>query len=124
MDESCLFCKPIDSDVVLQNSLCYARYDGFPVSPGHLLVIPFRHEPSFFGLWPEEREAAMELVLKGKELLKERRGPDGFNVGINIGQAAGQTIWHAHIHLIPRYKGDIENPRGGVRGVIPGKQNY
>ena len=124
MDESCPFCKPIASNVVLQNSFCYARYDGFPVSPGHLLIVPFRHEASFFGLRPEEREAGMELVLRGKELLEVQRRPDGFNIGINIGQAAGQTIWHAHVHLIPRYRGDIDNPRGGVRGVIPEKRTY
>ena len=112
------------SDVVLQNSFCYARYDRFPVSPGHLLIVPFRHEASFFGLGLEEREAAMELVLRGKELIEEQRRPDGFNVGINIGLAAGQTVWHAHVHLIPRFTGDIDNPRGGVRGVIPAKRTY
>ena len=92
MNESCPFCKPKGSDIVLHNSHCYARYDGFPVSPGHLLIVPFRHEASFFALRPEEREAGMELLDRGKELLEEERRPDGFNVGINIGQAAGQTV--------------------------------
>jgi diadenosine tetraphosphate (Ap4A) HIT family hydrolase len=124
MDQSCPFCKPKGSDIVLQNTHCYARYDGFPVSPGHLLIVPFRHEPNFFALQPEERAAGMELLHRGKELLEEQRRPDGFNVGINIGQAAGQTVWHAHVHLIPRYKGDIDNPRGGVRGVIPKNRIY
>jgi diadenosine tetraphosphate (Ap4A) HIT family hydrolase len=109
---------------VLRNELCYARWDRYPVNPGHLLIIPFRHVADYFNLTSQEDEAVRSLLTLGRKLLVERHTPNGFNVGVNIGEAGGQTVWHVHVHLIPRYKGDIDNPRGGVRGVIPGKRIY
>ena len=101
-----------------------AFYDGFPVSPGHALIIPRRHVASYFDLTRQEREAMTQMMLDVKLKLDERFHPDGYNVGINVGEYAGQSVFHCHMHLIPRYKGDVSNPKGGVRGVIPGKQLY
>jgi diadenosine tetraphosphate (Ap4A) HIT family hydrolase len=124
MEMRCPFCQPAETDKVLQNELCYARYDRYPVSKGHLLIIPFRHVADFFALTEEEVEAALELVQEAKVKADAELRPDGYNVGINVGQAAGQTVMHVHIHLIPRYAGDMERPEGGVRGVIPEKRMY
>ncbi|HQK56060.1 MAG TPA: HIT family protein [Methanolinea sp.] len=121
---NCLFCNPNDEDIILKNLHGYARYDGYPVSPGHLLIIPFRHVSSLFELSDEEVGGLWSLVKEGRTSLNENFHPDGFNVGVNVGEAAGQTVFHVHIHLIPRYHGDVENPKGGVRGVIPGKMGY
>ena len=118
----CPFCRP--DEAVLANSLAYARLDKFPVTPGHLLIIPLRHEPTFFGVNHEELKSIWALVVEAKALLDHKFQPDGYNLGVNVGQAAGQTIAHAHLHLIPRYRGDVPNPYGGVRGVIPTKQHY
>ena len=101
-----------------------AFYDGFPVSPGHALIIPKRHVASYFDLSVQEREAMTQMMLDVKQKLDDRFHPDGYNIGINVGEYAGQSIFHCHMHLIPRYKGDVENPKGGVRGVIPSKQKY
>lgn len=120
--ETCLFCG--DIPVVLENQLARAFYDKNPVSPGHLLVIPKRHVPDYFGLTSEEKHAIDDLLLLGKNLLDRTYQPDGYNIGANCGEMAGQTIFHCHIHLIPRYEGDVIDPRGGVRGVIPDKQGY
>jgi diadenosine tetraphosphate (Ap4A) HIT family hydrolase len=98
--------------------------DGFPISPGHTLIIPKRHIDSFFRIDPEERESLILLLEQAKNLLTKDLSPDGFNIGINDGAAAGQTIPHLHIHLIPRYQGDQSDPRGGVRWIIPEKANY
>jgi diadenosine tetraphosphate (Ap4A) HIT family hydrolase len=120
----CPFCNPSPDDVVVENTLAYARFDAFPVSPGHILIIPLRHFSSFFDATTEERAAIFVLVARCREIVAERYRPDGWNIGVNIGPAAGQTVPHLHIHLIPRYEGDISDPRGGVRGVIPEKQKY
>jgi diadenosine tetraphosphate (Ap4A) HIT family hydrolase len=120
--EVCPFCKT--GDTVLKNNLAYVRYDKYPVSQGHLLIIPFRHVSDYFELDNDEKSALYRLLDEGKELLIGEYQPDGFNVGINIGETAGQTIPHVHIHLIPRYKGDTNNPMGGVRGVIPEMKMY
>ncbi len=122
MSFSCPFCSP--GTPVLENAFWYARYDAFPVSPGHLLIISRRHTTSWFDLTAEEQEAMLALVRAGKSHLDITYHPDGYNIGINCGVAAGQTIPHVHLHLIPRYAGDTPFPRGGVRGVIPEKQNY
>ena len=124
MDAQCPFCSPAAEDIVFRNSLCYARYDGYPVSKGHLLIIPLRHVASFFALTEDERKAAFELVWQANAKLNSDLHPDGYNVGVNVGQAAGQTVMHAHIHLIPRHLGDMLDPRGGVRWVIPAKARY
>jgi len=119
----CLFC--IDPrGVSLQNELAYSARDSFAVSPGHTLVIPRRHVASFFELTAEEVIACMELITEERKLLDEEFNPDGYNIGVNVGAAAGQSVLHVHVHVIPRYKGDVENPQGGVRHVIPGKAHY
>ncbi|MFH2134521.1 MAG: HIT family protein [Pseudomonadota bacterium] len=119
----CLFCKD-PRGVSLQNEHAYSARDSYPTSPGHTLIIPRRHVAEFFDLTPEEVAACMNLVQQEKKLIDAEFKPDGYNVGVNIGQAAGQSIFHVHIHLIPRYKGDVEKPQGGVRHVIPSKAHY
>lgn len=118
----CPFCDA--TDPLLANELAYARFDRYPVTPGHLLILPRRHVASFFETTPEEQAALWSLLFEAKRLLDESRAPHGYNVGVNVGEVAGQTIMHVHLHLIPRYRGDVESPRGGVRGVIPSKQSY
>ncbi|NOX10109.1 MAG: HIT family protein [Gammaproteobacteria bacterium] len=120
----CIFCDPVDEKNVIQNDLCYARWSNYEVSKGHMLVVPFRHLAGYFEATDEEKAAIWALVDEGKGLIDQLHHPDGYNVGINIGEAAGQTIMHLHVHIMPRYKGDMEDPRGGVRGVIPEKQKY
>lgn len=119
----CLFCVD-PRGVSLQNELAYSARDSYAVSPGHTLVIPRRHEISFFDLTSAEVEACMELIRQERNLLDEEFNPDGYNIGVNVGPAAGQSIFHVHIHVIPRYKGDVENPQGGVRHVLPKKAHY
>jgi len=118
----CVFCTM--DKFKLENKLAYAIFDKYPVNKGHMLIIPKRHTANYFDLTIEESLAIDELLFQGKQLLDETYSPDGYNVGINCGEVAGQTIFHVHVHLIPRYKGDMEDPRGGVRGVIPGKMKY
>lgn len=122
MTGPCLFCTP--RDVTRQNPLAYATRDTYPVSPGHSLIIPFRHCPSFFDLTAEEMAACMELLIAEQRARQDELKPDGYNVGVNVGAAAGQSVFHVHIHLIPRYRGDHPDPRGGVRHVIPEKARY
>jgi diadenosine tetraphosphate (Ap4A) HIT family hydrolase len=112
------------SDPVVENALAFAVYDTWPVTEGHLLIIPKRHYPSVFEASREELEAMAELVKLGKSILDEKYKPDGYNIGVNIGTASGQTIMHVHLHLIPRFVGDVSEPLGGVRGVIPARQKY
>jgi diadenosine tetraphosphate (Ap4A) HIT family hydrolase len=108
----------------LENELAFAFYDGFPVTLGHALVVPKRHVASFFEITGEEQSALFDLVGRVRELLLAERAPDAFNIGINDGVAAGQTVLHLHIHLIPRYAGDTDDPRGGVRWIMPVKAPY
>ncbi len=119
----CLFCTD-PRGVSLQKELAYSARDTYAVNPGHTLIIPRRHVASFFDLTPEEINACMELIIEERKLLDEEFQPDGYNIGVNVGQAAGQSIFHVHIHVIPRYEGDVENPQGGVRHVIPKKGHY
>ena len=121
-NKECIFCKM--KDYILENELAYAIYDKYPVGKGHMLFIPKRHVKNFFDITKEEREAIFELIDEGKKLLDEKYSPDSYNVGINCGEHAGQTIMHVHVHLIPRYIGDMKDPTGGVRGVIPEKMKY
>jgi diadenosine tetraphosphate (Ap4A) HIT family hydrolase len=122
---NCVFCTPdCDRELVTESATVYAMLDKYPVTRGHALIIPKQHVDNYFELNDRTKTACWIVVDRVKRLLKNRFQPDGFNVGMNIGHAAGQTIPHAHIHLIPRYKGDVENPEGGVRGVIPGKSDY
>ena len=121
-NKECIFCKM--KDYILENELAYAIYDKYPVGKGHMLFIPKRHVKDFFDITKEEREAIFDLIDEGKKLLDEKYSPDSYNVGINCGEHAGQTIMHVHVHLIPRYIGDMKDPTGGVRGVIPEKMKY
>lgn len=118
----CPFCN--DPAIVIENELAFAHFDTYPVSAGHCLVITRRHIAEYFGATAEEKAAIWELVDRVRPIIDRKFGPDGYNVGVNIGAAAGQSIPHLHIHVIPRYAGDVENPQGGVRGVIPHKQKY
>ena len=118
----CLFCTP--RAVTTRNVLAYATRDTYPVSPGHTLVIPFRHCAVFFDLTPDEIAACMELLVRERRGLDAERHPDGYNVGVNVGRAGGQSILHVHIHLIPRYTGDHPGPQGGIRQILPDKADY
>jgi diadenosine tetraphosphate (Ap4A) HIT family hydrolase len=119
---NCVFCAR--EDLFRENELAWLKYDKYPVSPGHMLIITKRHVPSFFDTTLEERKALNELLEEAKKLVDKEYNPDGYNIGINCGTTAGQSIMHLHIHLIPRYQGDVDNPLGGVRGVIPLKRAY
>lgn len=118
----CLLEEPLE--IIAQTSLCLAFYDRFPVNPGHALIIPRRHVASYFDLTAEEIAQMQTLLAEVKRIVSERFAPDGFNIGVNVGEAAGQSVFHVYMHLIPRYRGDVAKPRGGVRGVIPARQNY
>ncbi len=111
----CPFCRP-DRPELFTTSHAFALFDKYPVSRGHVLVIPIRHVADYFDLDEAEKAACWALVDRVRDHLNAEFQPDGFNIGINCGAAAGQTVWHAHIHVIPRYEGDVAEPRGGVRG--------
>lgn len=122
---TCPFCRlSRQVEVICETATCLAFYDGYPVSPGHALIIPKRHVASYFDLTNHEREAMNVMAQYVKRKIDERFHPDGYNIGININEAAGQSVFHCHMHIIPRYKGDVKNPKGGVRGVVPNKQKY
>jgi diadenosine tetraphosphate (Ap4A) HIT family hydrolase len=125
MSTNCLFCHTENERIIAENDLAYAVRDGFPVTELHTLIIPKRHVEDYFSLTQEELLACDELMrLLKDEIMNSDSSVDGFNIGMNSGESAGQTIFHCHIHLIPRRTGDVENPRGGVRHLIPGKGNY
>ena len=122
---NCFFCKSISKkDFEIENELAIVRFDDFPVNNGHLEVIPKRHVKDWWNTTQEERIAIFNLLDEAKKIIDNKYKPDGYNIGMNLGKEAGHSVMHLHVHLIPRYKGDVENPRGGVRGVIPEKQNY
>ena len=124
-NQDCPFCNPeVERELIVESATAYSIFDKFPVSDGHALIIPKRHCASYFDLSFKEQSACIFLLNSVKKIIQETYNPDGFNVGININETAGQTVPHVHIHLIPRYKGDVEEARGGVRGVIPGKNLY
>ena len=121
----CLFCKTKNNDIIKENEFAYATFDSYPVSKLHCLIIPKRHVNEYFELSKEEVIGCDQLIKKIKiEVENNDKTIKGFNIGINSGKEAGQSIMHCHIHLIPRREGDVENPQGGVRGVIPSKQHY
>jgi ATP adenylyltransferase len=121
----CVFCHVSTDRVFLTNDLAFAMWDGFPVTRLHALIVPHRHTPDYFSLTVEELVSCHELLHKVRERVRtDDPLVDGFNIGANLGESAGQTIFHCHIHLIPRRRGDVENPRGGVRHLIPGKGAY
>ena len=128
MKKPCFFCdiqeQKDDDKRIMENEHFFARYDDFAISPGHCEIIPKEHHPSFFDLTPEQLSACYALIKETQAILEEEFHPDGYNIGINEGEAAGRTQHHLHIHIIPRYVGDVENPRGGVRHIIPKKADY
>lgn len=121
----CPFCNLSPNvELICETATCVAFYDAYPVSPGHALIIPKRHISNYFDLTNHEREAMNVMLQYVKRKIEEHFHPDGYNIGINVNESAGQSVFHVHMHLIPRYKGDVESPKGGVRGVIPSKQKY
>jgi len=113
----CIFCKHEDRVIIAQNHLAIAFYDLYPVNEGHSLIVPRRHVEQLFEATFEELDAVNRLVFEVKDILEEKYRPDGYNVGVNVGSAAGQTVFHLHVHVIPRYKGDVQDPRGGIRNI-------
>jgi diadenosine tetraphosphate (Ap4A) HIT family hydrolase len=116
----CELCTP--TDVVVQNALAYVRYDNNSLSRGHMLAIPRRHVPSFFDMSKDEQLAILELLGEAQRHIERNFSPDGYNIGVNIGAAGGQSRMHVHVHLIPRYAGDVPNPSGGIRCVLSSAQ--
>ena len=117
MPSDCIFCRRVD--LVYETKLSFISQDSYPASPGHLLIIPKRHVPEYFDCTEEELIDLWRTVNIAKQLVEKNHQPDSYNIGINVSKAAGQSVPHTHIHLIPRYAGDVEDPRGGVRSVIP-----
>lgn len=125
LEDACPFCKPSSDSILLaESATAFSMLDKFPVSKGHALIIPKRHVDNYFDLSFREQSACTFMLNYVKEIVQKKYDPDGYNIGINIGGSAGQTVDHVHIQLIPRYVGDVDYPEGGVRGVIPGKKNY
>jgi diadenosine tetraphosphate (Ap4A) HIT family hydrolase len=123
--KSCPFCTRIaENQIIVGNDLAAALSDSYPVSPGHTLIVPRRHIEGFLELTQDEQAAIWALVDPVRQEIERSRVPGGYNIGVNIGEAAGQTIAHTHLHVIPRYTGDVEDPRGGIRWVIPDKVVY
>ena len=118
---TCELCGP--GDVVLENALAYVRRDSVSLSRGHVLVVPKRHVANFFDMTAEEQSAVLSLLNEAQRSIQEQHSPDGYNVGINVGRAGGQSRMHVHVHLIPRYAGDVPDPRGGIRCVLAGRKH-
>jgi diadenosine tetraphosphate (Ap4A) HIT family hydrolase len=123
-DTDCPFCNLSSLRIVAENELAFSIRDGYPISPGHTLIVPRRHAGSFFEVSADERSAMLELLDAQKLVLDREFRPAAYNIGINDGPFAGQTVPHLHVHLIPRYPGDLPDPRGGVRWVLPAKAKY
>tara|TARA_B100000965_G_scaffold87156_1_gene70659 strand:+ start:789 stop:1190 length:402 start_codon:yes stop_codon:yes gene_type:complete len=121
----CLFCNTNNKEYIFENDLAFATFDSYPVSRLHVLIIPKRHIKNYFELSNDELIACNEIILLSEKKIKKiDKTIQGFNLGTNCGKVAGQSVNHCHIHLIPRREGDVKNPQGGVRGVIPSKQHY
>lgn len=123
--ENCKFCEIYsEKKFDFENELAFAFWDANPVSKGHIIFMTKRHIENFFETTKEEKSDLFELIDKAKNIIDKKYKPTGYNIGINCGVSAGQTVMHVHVHLIPRYDGDVKNPKGGVRGVIPEKRDY
>ena len=118
-DANCELCAP--SDVLIENSIAYVRSDNNSLSRGHVLVVPRRHVASFFDMTKEEQDSVLSLLNQAQRLIQKEHAPNGYNIGVNVGKAAGQSRMHVHVHLIPRYEGDVPNPQGGIRCVLARK---
>lgn len=114
---NCIFCEYSKEEYIAENDLCFAIFDKFPVNEGHTLIIPKRHFQNYFDATKEEIAAMYDLSQEVKKIIDDKYSPDGYNVGVNVNHEGGQTIMHLHMHIIPRYKGDIEDPRGGIRRI-------
>lgn len=124
---NCVFCDIYENNkekIIAENKLTFAILDNYPVNPGHMLIIPKRHFQSLFDATEDEISSIYELLHKCKTIADGKYKPTGYNIGINVGYDAGQTVMHLHVHLIPRYKGDVENPRGGIRKLKPQLMGY
>jgi diadenosine tetraphosphate (Ap4A) HIT family hydrolase len=125
IQERCAFCEQIQSGkALIAGDLAVVLPDGFPVSPGHTLIVPRRHVADYFALNHAEQVALWALVPQVKALIERAHAPDGYNIGMNLGKAAGQTVPHVHLHVIPRYVGDAADPRGGIRWILPARAAY
>ena len=113
----CIFCTLPETEILVENELALAFFDKFPVNEGHVLIVPKRHLVSLFDATQEEVISLWKLIEDVKESLEQRFHPDGYNIGVNVGAAAGQTVFHLHVHVIPRYQGDVRDPRGGIRKI-------
>lgn len=121
---SCPFCSAAPDRTFHEGRLILALWDNFPVTPGHALIVPRRHIPTWFDATPEEQQELSAAIETARAAILARHQPDGFNIGMNLGPAAGQTVGHLHLHVIPRYAGDVPDPRGGVRWVVPQRADY
>ena len=124
LENNCPFCTIARDQIILERPLALVKRDGYPLTKGHSLIIPRRHVASFFDCTAEERQAMLELLNEAKAVLDKAHAPDGYNIGLNNGAAAGQTVMHVHMHLIPRYQNDTTDPRGGVRWIFPDRAKY
>lgn len=124
MSKNCIFCELRDERVIGECELTKTFIDSYPASPGHTLIVPKRHFATYFEATEDEMLAIGKAVQNAKQILDEEFSPDGYNIGINNGLTAGQSVMHLHVHLIPRYKGDVEDPKGGVRWILKDKANY
>ena len=122
MPSDCIFCRKVD--LIHEGELTFISQDKYPVSPGHALIAPKRHVPNYFDCTKHELTELWNSVNLAKQIIEKNHTPDSYNIGINVSKAAGQSVPHTHIHLIPRYEGDVVDPRGGVRSVIPEKRTY
>jgi diadenosine tetraphosphate (Ap4A) HIT family hydrolase len=118
--KGCELCEP--RDVVFESQFAYVRYDSKPLAAGHVIVVPRRHVADFFAMSAAEQGSVLALLNRARHLVHEKHNPDGYNIGVNVGEAAGQSRMHVHMHLIPRYAGDVSDPRGGVRCVLAGRK--
>jgi diadenosine tetraphosphate (Ap4A) HIT family hydrolase len=123
-DRECPFCHAAGDRVFHEGEHILGLWDGFPVSPGHALLVPRRHVATWQDASAEERSALADAIMLAQQTIRKHHQPDAFNVGMNLGPAAGQTVPHLHLHVIPRYEGDVADPRGGVRWVMPGRADY
>jgi len=124
MSDGCPLCDGRDGRLAFEEDLVLGLWDKFPISDGHLLIIPRRHVANWFEATPNEQYAITNGIEIGRRVIEREYAPDGYNIGMNLGEAAGQTVFHLHLHVIPRYKGDSDDPRGGIRLLMPDKAAY